>query len=85
MKNVRENKFTTSNYSKSVEKEHLMTLNRDELEKRHEKLMRSNAQIENINANTRFNSDSHNSNRTPNPNDNIEEAQFPLTAKSVMQ
>lgn len=83
MKNVRENKFTTNNYSKSVEKEHLMTLKRDELEKRHEKLLRSNAQIDN--ANTRYNSDSHNSNRTPHPAENIEEAQFPLSAKSVMQ
>jgi hypothetical protein len=81
MKNVRENKFTANNYSKSVEKEHMMTFKRDELEKRNEKLLRSNQQIEN----PRYNSDSHNSNRTPNPADNIEEAQFPLTAKTVMQ
>lgn len=72
----------------------MMTLKRDELEKRHEKLLRSNAQIDHINTNTnsntnhgntRYNSDSHNSNRTPHPGDNIEEAQFPLVAKTVMQ
>lgn len=47
MKNVRENKFTANNYSKSVEKEHMMTFKRDELDKRHEKLLRSNQNIEN--------------------------------------
>jgi hypothetical protein len=62
----------------------MMTLKRDELEKRHENLLRSNAQIDNIN--TRYNSNSHTSNHTHNhPNDNIEETQFPLTPKIVMQ